>query len=297
MRCRVICFALAVVVSLVGAAEGRAAESCGMERFHFTLIPKKDLQEQLLEFQPLVDLLAEGLGMPVEVLPASSYDSVIDAMTSGAADMAVLGPASYVLAARREPGLRPFASLSAEGGPFTPGGSSYHSLLLVQGDSGVDRLEDLRGSRVGLGDPSSTSGTLVPRVSFPEMVGVSLDDFFGAEVYTGGHDRALDALIGGRVDAAFVSSSRLDEYVLRGRVAEDSLRVIWRSVPLHHDPFVFSAGVCEPVRARVKALMTTPSPALRRFLHNVNANAVTPVSSEDYRIVDKLIPSPGEEDG
>lgn len=280
---------LLLSLSLNALADGRAVTACGLDRFQFTLIPKKDVEEQMREFQPLADLLVEGLGVPVDILPASSYASVIDAMTTGAADMAVMGPAAYLLAVQQEPGLSPFATLAMESGRFTTEGSSYYSMLLVGADSEFDDTLDLRGASVALGDPASTSGNLVPRALFPEAAGEGFDGFFGALTYTGGHDRALDALIAGRVDGAFVSSSRVDEYVQRGKVSVDGLRVIWRSGPLHYDPFVFSARLCEPVKARVRELMMTPSPQLSRYLNNVGAKRVTPVAHQDYQILEPLI--------
>ena len=107
---------LLLSLSLNALADGRAVTACGLDRFQFTLIPKKDVEEQMREFQPLADLLVEGLGVPVDILPASSYASVIDAMTTGAADMAVMGPAAYLLAVQQEPGLSPFATLAMESG-------------------------------------------------------------------------------------------------------------------------------------------------------------------------------------
>ncbi|MFL1407178.1 phosphate/phosphite/phosphonate ABC transporter substrate-binding protein [Marinobacter sp. M1N3S26] len=282
-------FVLLLSLSLDALADRHPVTACGIDRFQFTLIPKKDVQEQVREFRPLADLLAEGLGVPVDILPASSYDSVMDAVTTGAADMGVMGPAAYILAVRREPGLIPFASLAMEGGSFTAEGSFYYSMLLVRADDDFHETQDLRGASVALGDPASTSGNLIPRALFPETSDNGFDAFFGTLTYTGGHDRALDALIAGRVDGAFVSSSRVDEYVRRGKVSVDELRVIWRSGPLHYDPFVFSARLCEPVRARVRELMMTPSPQLSRYLKNVGAKRVTEVTHQDYQIMEPLL--------
>lgn len=226
-------------------------------------------------------LLAGELGIPMEVLPASSYDGVVDAMTSGAADLAVMGPAAYIMASHRKPGLEPFASLTTKGWAFTPEGSFNYSALLVSTDSDFRKPQGLRGARAALSDPASTSGNLILRASFPAVSGGEFDTFFGAWTYTG------------RVDSAFVSSSRVDEYARRGRVAASEQRVIWQSDPLHYDPFVFSARLCEPIKARVRELMTTPSPLLSRYLANVGAKGVTPISHADHEILEHLVLSKG----
>jgi len=90
----------------------------------------------------------------------------------------------------------------------------------------VQALSELRGGKVALNDPASTSGVLIPNTEFSDAVGEPLERFFSAQVYAGSHDRALDALLAGRVDAAFVAGTRADEYLNIGRIDRDTLRVL-----------------------------------------------------------------------
>lgn len=288
---RVMVILMGIFISGVLAAGEKQAGGCEITQLTFTVIPKKDIDEQIREYQPLITLISEGLGAPVEMVRASSYESVIDSVVSGAVDVAVLGPAAYMIAHGRNPGLEAFASLAIDGGHFTPTGSFYNSILIVNGDSSATTAEDLRGARLALGDPSSTSGALVPKTLFPKAVGVPFDQFFAAQVFTGGHDRAMDTLLEGQAKAAFVSSARADEYLERGVISKDSFRVLWRSPPLHYDPFVLRSGVCPEVREKLLDLMTTPSPRLREFLESQLASGITRVTHEDYQAIAELIPA------
>lgn len=270
-------------------AAGQSTGDCTPDRLLFTMIPKKDMDEQLVEYQPLIALLRQGLGMPVEVLRSSSYESAVDALVSGAVDIAVLGPAAYILARTRDPAIEPFASLAVQPGSYTPAGSFYYSLLLVNRDSPARHPEDLRGARVALTDPASTSGAMIPRTEFSGEVNQPLSGFFGSQLYAGGHDKAMDALLSENVDAAFVSSSRVDEYVSRGVIGEDGFRVIWRSSPLHYDPFVFRSGLCDSLKRKIETLMTTPSQRRRDFLDSQQATDITRVDHSDYRPLERLV--------
>jgi ABC-type phosphate/phosphonate transport system substrate-binding protein len=60
----------------------------------------------------------------------------------------------------------------------------------------------------------------------------------------GNHDKALEALLEGRVDAAFVASERADAYLASHAVDPAKLQVLWRSAPIRYDPYVFSASLC-----------------------------------------------------
>lgn len=285
---RLFALLLGLTIPLMLVAEEKPSV-CEVTRLTFTVVPKKDIDEQLQEFQPFLALLSDEFGVPVDLIRASSYESAIDSIVSGAVDVAMLGPASYIIARRRNPGIEAFASLAVEAGHFTPEGSFYNSMLIVNGGTGVEHREDLRGARVALGDPSSTSGAVIPKATFPEVVGVPFDRFFGALVYAGGHDKAMDALLGSNVDAAFVSSARADEYLRRGIISADSFRVLWRSTPLHYDPFVFRNDLCHSVRQKLLELMTTPSPRLRDFLDSQHAIRITPVRHEDYQALESFM--------
>ena len=43
-------------------------------------------------------------------------------------------------------------------------------------------IESLKGTTLGLVDPGSTSGHLMPRVVFGDVIGMDLDDYFGKVV-------------------------------------------------------------------------------------------------------------------
>ncbi|MFC4238600.1 phosphate/phosphite/phosphonate ABC transporter substrate-binding protein [Marinobacter oulmenensis] len=264
-------------------------DECLPGKLVFTMIPKKDMDEQLVEYRPLVALLGEGLGIPVEMVRPSSYDSVVDGLVSRAVDVAVLGPAAYIMARERDDGIQAFASLAVRPGHYTPAGSFYRSLLLVRAEREFRRAADLRGARVALTDPASTSGSLIPKTAFADAINRPLEVFFGGRVYAGSHDNAMDALLADRVDAAFVSSSRVDEYLRRGLIDKDTFRVLWNSEPLHYDPFVFRSGLCPALRQRISQLMTQPSERRQAFLESVHATDITPVEHADYRPVENLM--------
>ena len=108
--------ALTLLSTWATASETLKSENCGIDRLKFTMVPKTDFDEQVLEYQPLLELLEEGLGIPVDLVRASSYESVIDGIVAGSVDLAVMGPASYILAHRDDPDIQAFASLITEKG-------------------------------------------------------------------------------------------------------------------------------------------------------------------------------------
>lgn len=265
-----------------------ALADCTPHSLRLAVIPIKSASDMAREHQSLLQRLSQAAGVPVELVIATSYESVVDAIVSGGADIARLGPASYVLAHRRDPRIEPFATFTLSAGPYTPAGNHYQALLLTRGDS-PDDIEALRGRRVALTDPASTSGSLVPSVEFAARVGMPLSQFFGALVYAGNHDKALEALLDGRVDAAFVASERTDAYVAQHAIAPTQLKAQWRSQPIYYDPYVFSASLCPALKSRIRKAMLDDPQALAAFVASQNASGLVPVSQADYEPLQQMM--------
>lgn len=281
--------ALAILFGLVlSSIFVKASVECSQESLRLAVIPKKDMTVLVHEYHPLLQRLSQELGMAVQIVPMASYDSVIDAIVSGGVDVAWLGPASYILANQRDSRIEPFASLTINQGHFTPAGNYYQALLLTRRD-GPKNIDALRGNSVALSDPVSTSGSVVPNHEFPKRVGMPLQRFFGSIVYSGSHDKSLDALLQGRVDAAFVASVRVDAYVRNGTVAADSLTVLWRSEQIYYDPYVFSGSLCSALKNRIRTAMLTNPVGLARFFASQHASGFAPVNHDHYAPVMRMM--------
>lgn len=254
---------------------------CNQQSLRIAVIPKKSMDELLKEQRPLIERLRKATGIAVEIVPSSSYESVVDAIVSGGVDIAWLGPASYMLAHQRDPRIEPFASLTISDGYFTPAGHHYQALLLARSKV-AGTVEALRGKRVVLTDPASTSGNLVPNAEFSAAVGEPLAQFFGSVAFSGSHDKSLDALLADKADAVFVSSVRADEYLSRGLMGRDTFKVLWRSEPIYYDPFVFSGTLCPRLKERVRHAMLNDQQGLSEFLDSQEASGIVPVSHAEY---------------
>lgn len=269
------------VVLLMLLIAGTVQAQCSQQSLRIAVIPKKSMEELLREHQPLIERLTAATGMPVEIVPSSSYESVVDAIVSGGVDIAWLGPASYILAYQRDPRIEPFASLTINQNYFTPAGQHYQALLLARREIAT-AIPALQGKRVALTDPASTSGSVVPNTEFPVQVGLPLAQFFGTVVYSGSHDKSLDALLERKVEAAFVSSVRADEYLNKGLITRETFSVLWRSQPIYYDPFVFRGGLCQGLKQRVREAMLTHVEGLKAFLQSQEASGIIAVSHAEY---------------
>ncbi|WP_282606206.1 phosphate/phosphite/phosphonate ABC transporter substrate-binding protein [Pelagibius sp. Alg239-R121] len=280
--------ALVASLATVGAA---AAQECkNPEALRFSMIPTEETTQELSLYQPLVKQLREATGKNIEFYLPTSYASVVEAMLGGFVDIGMHGPYSYVIAQERDPDLQVVATYAKHKGHFQEEGPGYKAVLVARADSGFKSIEDIKGSVIGLTDPASTSGNLLPRVSFTKVIGSDLEDYFSRVVYTGGHDLSAVAVIEEQVDAAFVATHRLDNVIDRGLAKMEDYVVLWSSPVIPQDPFVVNGDLCDEIVGQIqKAFLTlSDSEDGRKYLENVNASRFVAMKDTDYDIIRDL---------
>jgi phosphonate transport system substrate-binding protein len=279
---------IAALALLASAAAAHGAECENPSILRISIIPSGDVKKDLAEHQPLLEELRAVLGIPVETYVPSSYGAVVEGLLSGAVQLTRLGPASYVAAKRADPQLTAFATYVHKANAYQDAGAFYYSLLIVRADSGIDNIAALRGKRLALVDPQSTSGALIPRHVFAKQVGSALDNYFGQIGYTGSHVQSVNRLLAGQADAAFVGSVNLAA-ALANPAATRKVRVIWRSQAFPHDPFVYRGQLCGGLKDKIRKVFLQAGGARKAAtLENLDGVRFVPVADADYQPVREI---------
>lgn len=243
---------LVAVAGCGGGGEGQQAAVQGGEAdipdpLVMGIIPSEDNAEQVRQFQPVADYMAEELGVEVELYTATDYSGIIEAMRSENADVAWYGPLSYVLASEIAD-AEAIAVQITEEGQTDP---TYNSLMVTQANSDIQNIEDLEGKNFSFVDPASTSGNLFPRKGFDEA-GMDPEQDLADTTFAGGHDASVLAVKNGTVDAGAVANTIYENMVQEGVVSEDELRVIHESEPIPESPVAVYGGLPEETKSRIK---------------------------------------------
>ncbi len=230
-----------------GAALSGTAHAQGQPNvLRVALIPSEDSRAMLAASDELLKALEKNLGMLVQGFVASDYNGVIEALRAGHVEVAYLGPFSYVLGTTVAP-IEAFATAETA----RAGRTYYHSQIIARKDSGIAKVEDLRGRTFAFVDPSSTSGHLFPKAGLIRA-GIDPDKFFGRVLFTGSHDANAVAVANKRVDAATIADRIFDTAVARKLVNPDEIHVVWRSEPIPESPTVWRRNLPDDLKKRVK---------------------------------------------
>lgn len=185
-----------------------AASASNDEELTLWIHPYLPATELIRRFTPLTDYLAEELERPLQIRVQQSYQAHIDFVGRDLADLAFIGPASYVIM-RRQYGNKPLLAMLEENGlPF------FHGMIIVREEAPFNSLTDLKGESFAFGDLNSTMSYIVPRSMLAEA-GVSLDDLGRHDFLNSHHDVAL-AVLGGYFAAGGVKDEVFYAYRPRG---------------------------------------------------------------------------------
>jgi phosphonate transport system substrate-binding protein len=278
-------------IGLVVAAPARAASAAECKNPNalvFSIIPTEETTQELNLYKPLIDQLKKNTGKKIEFYMPTSYASVVQALANGWVQLGVLGPESYVIAKKKDPNLEVFTTYSKQKGHFQEEGPGYRSVLITTKASGLDSIAKLKGKILGLVEPASTSGDLIPRAIFAmQALHEPLKEYFSKVVYTGGHDLSTLAVKEGRVDAAFVATHRFDNVVDRGLVKPEAFNVLWKSALIPEDPFVYRGDLCPDLKGKIRDTFFNlkDTPDGKKLLDNLHSVAFVPIADAAYDVV------------
>jgi phosphonate transport system substrate-binding protein len=181
----------------------------------FTGIPDEPAEERERRFAPLGRYLEARLGVAVVYTAATDYQGAVDAIKDRRADVAWLT------------GLHFLQAKAAAGGNVLPlvqrdEDERFRSVFIARTDSGITRLEDLRGREFVFGALGSATGHLVPRWYLMQS-GIDPAKDLARFFYSGAHEATVNHVKNGRAVAGVLNSVAWKRLVEAGAV--DTARV------------------------------------------------------------------------
>ncbi|CAN5156238.1 hypothetical protein BH10PSE13_BH10PSE13_02910 [soil metagenome] len=203
----------------------------------------------LADYKPVFNAITRADGLHFDLKVAQSYGAVVEALCNDAADIAFVGPTTYLQAHGRK-----CADLLAVG--VKKGESIYYAGLFAKKDAPIADLAALKGKRVAFGDINSTSSFVYPVTM---MIQARIDPARDlAQIrMAGSHANALAALLQGDVDAAALSFESYEKAVRENVPGARDVKVIARSDAIPYPPLVVSTRLAPAVREKLKTAFAT----------------------------------------
>ena len=253
------------------------------------VIPTMNQGNMQIAMDKLGKHLETEVGIPVKIDVYPDYNGVVEAMNFDKVNMAYLGPLTYVIA-HHESGAEAIMTQLIKGEPF------YYSYIIAHKDSPYNSLEDLlkdsKEVTFAFGDPSSTSGSLIPGLELKNRgVYRNNNDYdFKNVLFTGGHDATALAIENKQVDAGAIDSAIFDMLKETGKINGDQYKIIWQSEKLFQYPWAVKNVDAETVTKIQEAFLKQTD---QEVLDAFGATGFTKASNADYEAIRAAAESEG----
>jgi phosphonate transport system substrate-binding protein len=187
-----------------GPAASGAAEGAGDTVFHLGLIPERDIFAQRRRYRALADYLSDALGLPVELVTSNTYHGALNDMARGRIDAAFMGSMVATLTLDQLNARVLVKPQTADGA------TTYRGVIFVRDDSPIQSLSGLAGRSIAM-VRTTTAGHLFPVYALTERGLLAGDDAVVMR-WVGTHDRAVEEVFDGRVQAGAAKDLRVDAF-------------------------------------------------------------------------------------
>lgn len=255
----------------------------GKPPFVVAVSPLATPWRSLAAWQPLAKLLSAKLDQDVRFIERHSCEDAQELIEQGEVGVALVCGECYVH-------LRRHGRATLLAVPRAHGTTTTRSLLIAGASSPAKKLEDLRGARLALAGPISSTGCLYPRWRVHGL-GTSLAALFPRRVYTGAHERSILAVADGILDAAAVDELALEELRARDPAVAARVRVVEASPPFGRDPFVAASQLGPDLLARTRAALLAlgKEPASKGALEGLGIEGFEPGDPQAYGLVESML--------
>ncbi len=228
------------------------ASAADVKELNFGIIATEKAGALRQMWEPFLDDMSKAVGVKVNGFYATDYAGIIEAQRFNKVQVAWYGNKSAIDAVDRANGEVFVQFVDLDG---TPG---YYSYLITHKDSGITSLDQVlkngKDYTFGIGDPSSTSGTLVPTYYVFTMNSLDPKTHFKV-MRSSNHEGNFLAVLNKQVDVATSNSEMTQKMKEKSPEKLEQIRILWTSPLIPRDPLVWRKDLPSDLKKKIQDFM------------------------------------------
>jgi phosphonate transport system substrate-binding protein len=188
----------------------------------FAYTPVEDPAVYAKVWEGFLKHMEEKTGKKVQFFPVQSNAAQIEAMRAGRLHIAGFNTGSNPLAVACA-GFSPFTMMASADGSF-----GYEMEIITYPDSGIEKVEDIKGKKLAFTSETSNSGFKAPSAILKADYGMVAGTDF-EPVFSGKHDNSILGVANKDYPAAAVANSVLKRMLQRDVVKAEQLKSLYKS--------------------------------------------------------------------
>lgn len=226
--------------------------------------------------------LAAKLGVPAEYVSGIPWQQRERLIDRGDVHVGWICGLPYIWKADTpNPNVELLAAAVMEGDRYQ-GRPVYFSDVVVRRESPFRSFSDLRGARWAFNEPNSHSGYNVVRYHLATLAEFS--GYFGQVIESGSHQRSLEMILDGRIDASAIDSTVLEMEITGRPDLRERIRIVEILGPSPIPPWVVTRDLPDSLRDSLRTVFLEmhQDEAGRAILREGMIARFVPVSDQNY---------------
>jgi phosphonate transport system substrate-binding protein len=242
----------------------------------FGTVPRLSVPELQAMFNPLTEYLTKEIGEKVTLVIPKSFDAVQEAVMAGQMDIGFVNPLIYIQI-KNKINIEPLA-LSSE----VKSGTRLRGIIIVRTDSGITKLQDLKGKKFSFVEEDSPAGHIFQKLLL-SRAGFNVNKDIIMMPYGKSHENVTMAVFNRTADAGGVREEQLDK--MKGTLDVSQLKIVGYTDYFPNWP-VFATGKLKKETAdkiRAALLKLKPNdPKNEKILGPARLTGFIPVADKEY---------------
>jgi len=262
---------IAVLVVFLGIAPVHAGAELKLG-----ILPRLHTVELYTMFSPLAEYLSKETGEKVSIVIPKDFDAFKTAFRAGQLDLGFANPLIYVQLKKDAP-LDPLGvSIEREAG------ARFRGIVITRKDSGIVKLQDLKGRKLAFVEKDSAGGYLF-QMMLLKKAGLDIHRDFTLIPFTKKHDNVVMAVFNKAADAGGLREDDLEK--MKSKVDLSKIRIIGYTDHFPNWPLFAAPALSKERAERVKTALLKLKPGdprTRAVLGPSWLAGFAPIADTDY---------------
>jgi len=261
-----------------------ASAQADTKKFNMVFVPASEKGDES-DYISLISIVEKLTGFEINTIKVTDYNAAVEAMRAGRADIAWYGGKTYIKAAE-------IAYAEAFAAGVRPGekNANYFTYFVVNKDSKIKKISDIKGKVLSLNSIGSTSGDLIPQVELAKInLSTTNKDHFEKVFYAGSHDACLLAVLNSQSDVCGMSSRNFEARLVDNTFKIDQVRIIHKSDPVPPPPLAYSKKIPLEDREKIKKAILEAHKHGKIGGYGGKMSHYISVKDSDYNVLRKVV--------
>jgi phosphonate transport system substrate-binding protein len=267
---------LSVMVAVLVMVLSVVMHGTASAEIKFGILPRLSAVEMNTMFAPLADYLSKETGEKVTLVIPKDFGTFKEAVKAGQVDIGFANPLIYV-ELKKDMDLAPLA-LSSE----LKSGTRFRGIIIARKDSGIEKLQDLKGKKLSFVDKDSAAGYIFQMLLLSKA-GLDVHKDITVLPFAKKHDNVMMAVFNKAADAGGIREDDYDK--MKDKVDLSQIRIIGYTDYFPNWPVFAAPKLAKDVEAKLKAALLrlkVNDPQSGTVLGGAKLNGFVPVADKDY---------------